>query len=109
MLFFGIDVHCQQPPSTERVEDVEKTRTHYGTARQIGSGFYPVSSYLSPTPQPTSTSRSAYTGISTGDLGLILVLNSTHPIFIWSFKILSTICPRYSHSSYATISYSRSL
>ena len=37
-----------QPPSTERPEDEEKTRTPHGTSRQIGSGFFTVSSYVSP-------------------------------------------------------------
>lgn len=36
-----------QPPSDTRPEDVEKTRTPYGTSRQIGSAFYTLSSYLS--------------------------------------------------------------
>ncbi|KAF8525317.1 hypothetical protein JB92DRAFT_2877469 [Gautieria morchelliformis] len=36
-----------KPPPTLRPEDLEKTRTPYGTDRQIGCGLYQVSSYLS--------------------------------------------------------------
>jgi len=32
----------------ERPEDIERTRTPYGTSRQIGTAFYYVSSYVSP-------------------------------------------------------------
>jgi import receptor subunit TOM20 len=35
-----------QPSPTESPENVEKTRTPYGTSRQIGSAFYLVSSYV---------------------------------------------------------------
>lgn len=35
-----------QPQPKERPEDQERTRTPYGTSRQIGSGFYVVSSYV---------------------------------------------------------------
>jgi hypothetical protein len=35
-----------QPVSEERPEDQERTRTPFGTSRQIGSGFYLVSSYV---------------------------------------------------------------
>ncbi|KAI9452074.1 hypothetical protein F5148DRAFT_1289782 [Russula earlei] len=36
-----------KPPPTARPEDVELTRTPDGTARQVGAGFYAVSSYIS--------------------------------------------------------------
>ncbi|KAJ6458645.1 hypothetical protein C8R47DRAFT_1162934 [Mycena vitilis] len=36
-----------RPPSTARPEDEEHTRTPYGTARQVGTALYTVSSYLS--------------------------------------------------------------
>lgn len=36
-----------QPPSSDRPEDVELTRTPNGTARQVGAGFFAVSSYVS--------------------------------------------------------------
>jgi mitochondrial import receptor subunit TOM20 len=42
--FNGSDL--PQPVSTDRPEDVEKTRTPYGTSRQVGSGLYIVSSYV---------------------------------------------------------------
>jgi import receptor subunit TOM20 len=35
-----------KPEPTARPENIEKTRTPYGTARQIGSALYTVSSYL---------------------------------------------------------------
>ncbi|KAF8897884.1 hypothetical protein BD779DRAFT_1782192 [Infundibulicybe gibba] len=35
-----------KPEPTDRPEDVEKTRTPYGTARQIGCAHYTLSSYL---------------------------------------------------------------
>ena len=37
-----------QPVPTDRPEDVERTRTPFGTSRQIGTAFYYVSSYVSP-------------------------------------------------------------
>ncbi|KAF8914306.1 hypothetical protein CPB84DRAFT_79701 [Gymnopilus junonius] len=42
-----------RPERTARPEDVEKTRTPYGTQRQIGSALYTVSSYLTHSCQPT--------------------------------------------------------
>ncbi len=36
-----------QPASAARPEDQERTRTPYGTSRQIGSGLYVVSAYVS--------------------------------------------------------------
>ncbi|KAG6868758.1 hypothetical protein C0993_011027 [Termitomyces sp. T159_Od127] len=35
-----------KPAPTVRPEDVEKTRTPYGTSRQVGTAFYTLSSYL---------------------------------------------------------------
>ena len=37
-----------QPATTDRPEDIERTRTPHGTSRQIGTAFYYVSSYVSP-------------------------------------------------------------
>ncbi|KAF7798912.1 hypothetical protein EIP86_010140 [Pleurotus ostreatoroseus] len=49
-----------KPASTARPEEQEYTRTPYGTSRQIGSGLYVVSSYLShscdPNTKPTFSS-----------------------------------------------------
>jgi import receptor subunit TOM20 len=46
-----------KPEPKERPEEVERTRIPYGTGRQVGTGFYAVSSYLThscePTVQPT--------------------------------------------------------
>ena len=36
-----------QPTPTARPEDVERTRTPYGTQKQVGAGFYFLSSYVS--------------------------------------------------------------
>lgn len=41
-------------PTTERPENVEKTRTPYGTSRQIGSGLYFVSSYIAHSCAPSA-------------------------------------------------------
>lgn len=43
-----------QPEPTARPEDVEKTRTPYGTQHQIGSALYTVSSYLTHSCQPSA-------------------------------------------------------
>lgn len=43
----GYDYLVQQPESSERPENIEKTRTPYGTSKQVGSGLYLVSSYVS--------------------------------------------------------------
>jgi import receptor subunit TOM20 len=43
-----------QPEAKCRPENVEKTRTPYGTHRQIGSAIYTVSSYLGHSCQPSS-------------------------------------------------------
>jgi import receptor subunit TOM20 len=42
-----------RPASIHRPEDVERTRTSYGTARQLGSAFFKVSSYLVHSCAPT--------------------------------------------------------
>ncbi|TCD70436.1 hypothetical protein EIP91_003517 [Steccherinum ochraceum] len=79
-----------KPPSTERPEDQERTRTPYGTSKQVGSGFYPVSAYLrhscSPTARPSfSTGTSelhlvASTPIKKGDeLTVSYVDTAQHP------------------------------
>ncbi|PSR75045.1 hypothetical protein PHLCEN_2v9375 [Hermanssonia centrifuga] len=41
-----------KPVSTARPEDQERTRTPYGTSRQIGSGLYVVSAYLAHSCEP---------------------------------------------------------
>ncbi|KAH9965901.1 hypothetical protein BC827DRAFT_777388 [Russula dissimulans] len=43
-----------KPPPTARPEDVELTRTPNGTARQVGAGFYAVSSYISHSCDPSA-------------------------------------------------------
>lgn len=43
-----------KPAPTQRPEDVEKTRTPYGTSRQIGSAFYTLSSYLTHSCRPSA-------------------------------------------------------
>ncbi|TFK43835.1 hypothetical protein BDQ12DRAFT_595860 [Crucibulum laeve] len=43
-----------KPEPTARPEDVEKTRTPYGTQRQVGSAFYTVSSYLTHSCEPSA-------------------------------------------------------
>ena len=40
----------QPPPSVRPEDDVVLTRTPNGTARQVGAGFYAVSSYVSGVP-----------------------------------------------------------
>jgi len=62
-----------RPPSTLRPEDEEWTRTPYGTARQIGTALYTVSSYLShscaPNARPSfSSGTSELQLIATKDL-----------------------------------------
>ncbi|EIN10928.1 MFS general substrate transporter [Punctularia strigosozonata HHB-11173 SS5] len=42
-----------KPPSGERPEDMERTRTPHGTARQVGCGYYPVSAYLNHSCDPS--------------------------------------------------------
>ncbi|RDB20101.1 Mitochondrial import receptor subunit tom20 [Hypsizygus marmoreus] len=52
-----------KPESEGRPEDVEKSRTPYGTSRQIGSALYTLSSYLShscaPSARPSFSSGTA--------------------------------------------------
>jgi import receptor subunit TOM20 len=43
-----------KPTPTVRPEDAEKTRTPYGTQRQVGAGFYAVSSYLGHSCEPST-------------------------------------------------------
>ncbi|KAI0368072.1 MAS20-domain-containing protein [Pilatotrama ljubarskyi] len=43
-----------RPVSSDRPEDMERTRTPYGTARQIGSGLYLTSSYLAHSCDPNT-------------------------------------------------------
>ncbi|KAF9006688.1 MAS20 protein import receptor-domain-containing protein [Cyathus striatus] len=43
-----------KPESTARPEDEERTRTPYGTKRQVGSAFYVLSSYLQHSCQPSA-------------------------------------------------------
>ncbi|KAF5388439.1 hypothetical protein D9615_000678 [Tricholomella constricta] len=59
-----------KPEPTTRPEDVEKTRTPYGTARQIGSAFYTLSSYLTHSCEP-----SARPSFSSGTTELHLIAN----------------------------------
>jgi len=59
-----------KPPSTERPENVEKTRTPYGTSRQIGSGLYLVSAYAA-----HSCAPSARPSFSSGTSELHLIAN----------------------------------
>ncbi|KAJ3488799.1 hypothetical protein NLI96_g2584 [Meripilus lineatus] len=44
-----------KPKTSERPEDQERTRTPYGTSRQVGSGFYAVSSYIGHSCSPSAT------------------------------------------------------
>ncbi|KAH7887480.1 hypothetical protein F5I97DRAFT_2072803 [Phlebopus sp. FC_14] len=57
-----------KPEPTERPEDVEKTRTPYGAQKQIGAGFYAVSSYLNHSCVP-----SARPSFSSGTSELFLI------------------------------------
>ncbi|TFK25926.1 MAS20-domain-containing protein [Coprinopsis marcescibilis] len=59
-----------RPVPNGRPEDVEKTRTPYGTHRQIGSALYTVSSYLNHSCNP-----SARVSFSAGTTELHLVAN----------------------------------
>ncbi|PPR02662.1 hypothetical protein CVT24_002145 [Panaeolus cyanescens] len=59
-----------KPAPTQRPEDVEKTRTPYGTQRQIGSALYTVSSYLTHSCQP-----SARPSFSSGTAEMSIVAN----------------------------------
>lgn len=57
---------------TARPEDVEKTRTPYGTQRQIGSALYTVSSYLVHSCQPSA--RPSFSS-GTSELSLVATRN----------------------------------
>lgn len=61
-------IFTPQPEPAVRPEDVEKTRTPYGTSRQIGSAFYTLSSYLSHSCVPSA--RPSF-GSGTAELHLI--------------------------------------
>ena len=54
LLFDWTDFLVVQPKPKCRSESVEKTRTPYGTQRQIGSALYTVSSYLNHSCQPST-------------------------------------------------------
>jgi len=43
-----------KPVPTARPEDVERTRTPYGTQKQVGAGFYLLSSYLTHSCDPSA-------------------------------------------------------
>ncbi|KAI0068687.1 hypothetical protein BV25DRAFT_25399 [Artomyces pyxidatus] len=57
-----------RPITDIRPEDLERTRTPYGTARQIGAGFYMVSSYIAHSCDPSA--RPSFSG-GTAELHLI--------------------------------------
>jgi import receptor subunit TOM20 len=59
-----------KPPSAERPEDVEKTRTPYGTSKQVGSGLYLVAAYAA-----HSCAPSARPSFSNGTSELHLIAN----------------------------------
>lgn len=65
-----LDHFCPQPKSTARTEDLERTRTPYGTDRQIGSAFYTLSSYLMHSCQP-----SARPSFSSGTAEMSIIAN----------------------------------
>ncbi|KAG6334866.1 hypothetical protein ID866_4226 [Astraeus odoratus] len=52
-VYFG-EGRDDKPEPTERPEDVEKTRTPCGTQKQVGAGFYAVSSYLNHSCNPST-------------------------------------------------------
>ncbi|KZT29328.1 MAS20-domain-containing protein [Neolentinus lepideus HHB14362 ss-1] len=66
---FGGGRH-DKPDSDEHPEDKERTRTPYGTSKQIGSGFYAVSAYLNHSCDP-----SARPSFSSGTAELSLIAN----------------------------------
>jgi len=59
----------EKPVSNERPEDIERTRTPYGTSRQIGSAFYYVSSYLAHSCDPNV--RPSFDETGTSELSLV--------------------------------------
>ncbi|KAF9651125.1 hypothetical protein BDM02DRAFT_3111157 [Thelephora ganbajun] len=58
-----------KPVSTDRPEDIERTRTPHGTSRQIGTAFYYVSSYLGHSCDPNV--RPSFDETGTSELSLI--------------------------------------
>jgi len=58
-----------KPVSSDRPEDIERTRTPLGTSRQIGTAFYYVSSYLGHSCDPNV--RPSFDETSTSELSLI--------------------------------------
>ncbi|KDQ64301.1 hypothetical protein JAAARDRAFT_187641 [Jaapia argillacea MUCL 33604] len=59
-----------KPVSDERPEDTERTRTPYGTSRQIGCGYYAVSSYITHSCEPSA--RPSFSS-GTSELNLIAI------------------------------------
>ncbi|KAI0053595.1 hypothetical protein FA95DRAFT_1552084, partial [Auriscalpium vulgare] len=57
-----------KPLSIERPEDIERTRTPYGTSKQVGAGLYTVSSYTGHSCEPSA--RPSFSG-GTAELHLI--------------------------------------
>ncbi|KAF9821281.1 hypothetical protein IEO21_00889 [Rhodonia placenta] len=55
-------------PTADRPEDETRTRTPHGTSRQVGSGYYPVSSYIA-----HSCAPSARPSFSSGNFELSLI------------------------------------
>ncbi|KAI6152338.1 hypothetical protein BKA82DRAFT_993451 [Pisolithus tinctorius] len=68
-VYFG-EGRDDKPEPTERPEDVEKSRTPLGTQKQVGVGFYAVSSYLNHSCMP-----SARPSFDEGTAGLHLIAN----------------------------------
>ncbi|KAI6024482.1 hypothetical protein EDC04DRAFT_2723876 [Pisolithus marmoratus] len=52
-VYFG-EGRDDKPEPTERPEDIEKSRTPVGTQKQVGTGFYAVSSYLNHSCMPSA-------------------------------------------------------
>ncbi|KAI0796857.1 hypothetical protein C8Q75DRAFT_214382 [Abortiporus biennis] len=52
-IFYG-EGRTDKPASTERPEDQGRTRTPYGTSRQVGTGLYLVSSYIQHSCDPSA-------------------------------------------------------
>jgi len=57
-----------KPAPKERPEDQERTRTPYGTSRQVGCGYYPVSCYIAHSCAPSA--RPSFSS-GTSELSLI--------------------------------------
>jgi len=58
-----------KPAPKDRPEDIERTRTPYGTSRQVGTAFYYVSSYLAHSCDPNV--RPSFDETRTSELSLI--------------------------------------